>query len=457
MSASVFGLLTNVYINGLVLKLLVTSVSISFAYLVIKEVRYFLVRSIDLENPENEELKKYSSDRCKVIVKGGSDFSERSTLLKKSISVPINHHQFRKVSKDFYVSRIVHEIGHSEFRDFLVLNLYLVVLFISVSILIALNLANPDPAPNPLPEYSNTNASYFFGFSLIAVLISLCRLMVFLRVREYRADQFAASMLGDKFRQFIEHQVLKASFGRHYSIYHLLLNSLTHPSFKSRLERLKKPGDSVGQAFLEGVYWPFLFLFAVMVFIAAILMQANLFPEGPSKSPPNNFEPLLLAATSICSVIGIGCFIYGISKVQYAFMLGEQRLSQAIIFSFSSAVSLGGLISIFLWVGYSSYGINADYFYFGAVILASCIWLCLLFVFNYAIFLSSSKKTHMPITRFAWSAISFFYAWHIPPSALELLYKKVSFTQVFILLSIFICISLFFDLFRANKRLFWGC
>lgn len=394
----------------------------------------------------------------KFIAISGSDFTERSTLISQCVGLPKNHNQYCAVNEKFYIARILHEVGHSEFKDFLFTRLYIAVALISITFFIASSLKPPyytgDPAYDLYTDKPNLpiDATIFY---LTVLIFSVFRLIIFLRDREYRADHFAFHIYGANYLAFLNHQRIKNSYSNYKNNFSKLISLITHPSFSKRIEKLTSSTNNIWPPFLNGIQWAILFGFSLGYFSLPIASAFGF----PSDSDIQKMAPYQLAILYVAAAIGaygLSLTLTSVSKVQYSLMLINNKVNYSVLafcFSFMlcNAFIMYYLVYIYIKVDSSpDFGKEASDI---LLVLYFPFWTLLNLFFN-AIAIKTTKN-RLKVTRYFWSWGSMLFLFPIVFLSMNGTESTLTVnTAIQILFSIFtlMFISLAADLFILKKR-----
>lgn len=185
------------------------------------------------------------------------DFSERSSLRHAVICVPEIYDQLHEISPLMCRARLAHETVHCRYKDFITALAYIVISSLSL-ILVAgwvwyLYSGDGVRLPEAYTGFRTPVGVLVFSMVLIPCLLSVTRLVFFLRKREFRADEGAYSIIGEDYLQYLSHQCVKEKLSRTIHPLSRIVNSFTHPDFRSRLAHVSDPSVSSWETFYNGL------------------------------------------------------------------------------------------------------------------------------------------------------------------------------------------------------------
>lgn len=290
----------------------------------------------------------------RVKSSNGFDFSERSSLRQSIIRVPNNFDQLYAISPLFCKARLTHELIHCRYKDFITTRAYVVVSFLGVGLIASwiwyLFWKTGDVHPFVAHARSNlTWLALISGLVVIPAVLSITRLLFFLRRREFRADREAFTKIGRDYLAYLSHQLAKERISRTLNPASRLLNALTHPSFHSRLKALSEPRLGVWEIFYDGLFIGFVLQLSSYVIF---LLPFGLLVLAFAVSPLEIFPLLKGLAACISAFIALH-FTFGAMRLIYTTLLtAKLRLKEGVIF-------LAGMspFPAFLITG-ASYGAN---------------------------------------------------------------------------------------------------
>jgi len=367
------------------------------ACLALFEITLRLRKSMPLPETIKELVSSYMNRAVRVVTVGRSDFSERSLLFSRTIGVPANHIQYKELNPQLYNARIAHELGHSKYRDCLFVLLYLFSSIVSLTIITAGFLSNEEPElSNPVPEYGSSFSGTAIGVSYSFILVvSLFRLFLLLRTREYRADSFAHKILGENYAQFLKHQERKSRFSKRKIWIYDLFSRLTHPTFSSRLIRLRSQSIHYGLVIGEAFQWALITAFITIIYFGVLFTSVS--PQiASSDGSFTSTQYLLSTILVVLVIIGIHLLLVGVSQIQYAYLLESKGKNKAALFSIVLATSLA--LPMFVLM-YSNTNDKVHLPTFG--ILYG--WFACTLAFNVMVFNTQSHHGDLPTSRITWS------------------------------------------------------
>ncbi|MBL4806486.1 MAG: M48 family metalloprotease [Rhodobacteraceae bacterium] len=369
---------------------------------------------------------------------GNSDYSERSGLFSRVVGVPGNYDQYRTISPRFHEARLLHEIGHTLYRDNLVMTAYFAIAVWSI-------VASIDFAENYMGkftafDYSNLEwmtvniperlkiyvVRSFTGPILVrivefAVVISFISMIYFLRHREYRADAYAFTIAGQEYEEFIQHQVIKEKITKTNGLLTGLWNFLTHPSFKTRQKHLKSSNYSYIFVVLVGLLWGVL-----MLFCAPIIVSLYGFLSADDGSLMQLTATRTLTANSMADygvihknsayvvsaiwTIYLALVPYFMSTFIKDLVSSQGGFLKSIIFVLSILLPVWAIILLGKFI---QFGLGASEFSSlldVKLYLAIALWVTLQVGFHYYT-LSSSNKSDLRALRFIWPAVTIYFVY----------------------------------------------
>lgn len=344
---------------------------------------------------------KEGLESIKFRLTGASDFSERSSIFSKFIGVPKNHAQYRETNHFFFLSRVIHEIGHSRYKDCATVQTYIFICSTALlaTLFIAWDILNAEKVG--IEKFEQADQTYIitgFVFPFI-VVVAISRLLFLLKFREYRADAYAINTIGERYIQFLEHQKLKYSFSKPRSFLMHVWDGFTHPSFGKRIKYLSRSPSQMLLPVSEGIQWTFIFCFSAILFFGGILIGSGgtfLVTTDGSFTP---FQQHAAHVLFLISAVGLHCYLYGISKVQYAY-LNNRNLKGSVAFTLASMASLIAVICMISSL-YNAPSSKTEWT-FSAII---SLWFSLALASN-MVLVRLRYENHMRLTRTAWSWIT---------------------------------------------------
>jgi len=293
---------------------------------------------------------------------GKSDFSERSGLHRRIIGIPNVAVKNDGKGKERAVCKVVHECGHSYYRDCLTVQLYITLCFAVLACAVL-----PDISVNirqSLIDIDNLKAfivdlNILMGFLWLALMV---RLFALLRRREFRADNFAFNWLGENYKSFLRHQATKERFCKKPTLLLKIWSAVTHPSFQSRYMKLGKFGVSKREAFLDGFSWSIVFFvaFSFLIWPLSQTMFESIFGDlrfANSVSDPflqnwllNNpvFENTLLFVIFVTTMIGTFLFFSLFPTLFREKIIYDSTCMTAIAFGLGVAIGLTVISVVFI-------------------------------------------------------------------------------------------------------------
>ncbi len=286
--------------------------------------------------PKHEEALRFIKDQkiplgknVGVIAVKKSGLSERSSLLSQNVAVPHGLRDF-SIPELFLKEEIVHELGHVESRDCITVQTYFLLGILSVFAAIHVTLTTP-------PEYG-----YSVFFTLIVPCLILSRLVATMRNREYRADAYAYSIMGERYHSFLE-GVARSERGENAPFIIAAWNSLTHPKAEMRLERLQNPQLSKWDVIRSGIFFGIVAIYSGSFLFLSLVSGLGLGFLGLGSVSLNlqsilYFFPVLVVVTAT---------VWYLNRVHAGLM---QEASFPIIHT----LSVVGAIAVFMFVVISS-------------------------------------------------------------------------------------------------------
>jgi len=190
-------------------------------------------------------------NNVRVIALNISSFAERTTVFFKSIAAPIEYKIPGGSRKELLKARIYHEIGHHKKSDSVVIFLYVVlivyILYFNISYgFIETYYSSYSYSHETFGEYVSRRVANPLPIlkSMFIPILLLIRLRHTIWNREYRADTYAHSEMGESYVKYLRFKARIERDQKPKNIIIAIFQRIIHPKYEQRLDRITKERSS---------------------------------------------------------------------------------------------------------------------------------------------------------------------------------------------------------------------